>query len=219
MNHNLHVVRHPLIDHKLHYMRDRKQPPSEFRRLLKEVGSLMALDVSASVFETHKKTKQIETHFSLPGQAPLCQREVLDGSKIVIVPILRAGLVLADGLHEMMPFAGLGHLGLHQNSSHTETQEYLVKLPNPTEKAFILVDPMIGTSNTAARAIQILRICGVDDANIRFVGLLAGEGGAEKLTSDYPNVHIYVAGVDPEVNDAGRVVPGVGVISERLYGL
>ena len=211
MRPHFHIVKHPLIEHKLTYMRDENRPIHEFRRLLHEVGTVMTVEVSRMLPQEQKTIDN-----------PPVTGTVITPSKIVIVPILRAGLIMAEGVRELLPFARFGFLGFKQSPDHSETKEYLVNLPDPALPAgrtFILVDPMLGTGNTACRAIEILQSFEIPEKSIRFMGLLATPESKEKLCTRFPGVEVYVAGVDPEIDpETGRVVPGVGVISKRLFG-
>jgi uracil phosphoribosyltransferase len=212
------VVEHPLIEHKLLYMRDLNRPHHEFSRLLKEVGMLMAMEISKRLLAL-RESKTVK--LSLPeGKVGTYSGTVINSRKVVIVPLLRAGLIMAEGVREVMPFARTGYIGLRQNSNHSETLEYLVNLPSPAGRTFIVVDPMIGTGNSISKTFSILREHVDNDDCIKFVGLIASKQAEIKIKREYPSIDFYIAAVDPDLDaKTGRVVPGVGIISERIFGI
>jgi uracil phosphoribosyltransferase len=205
----LHVLDHPLIQHKLSIMRDRTTPTTLFRQLLKEIALLMGYELTRSLPMT---TKEIETPITTM-QAP-----VIAGRKIAVVPILRAGLGMADGLMELIPAARMGHVGLYRDHDTKRPVEYFVKLPEPEGRIFILVDPMLATGYSASAAVDSLNKRGVSDDNIRMMSLVAAPEGVKVLTAKHPNIPIYVAALDSHLNENAYIVPGLGDAGDRLFG-
>ncbi len=206
---NLHVSDHPLILHKLSLMREVSCPKALFKTLLREIGMLMGYELTRDLPVT---TREIET--------PLTNMDAptLEGRKPVIVPILRAGLGMVDGLEEIMPAARIGHIGLYRDERTKEAIEYLVKLPNTEGRTFFLVDPMLATGNSAKHALDVLVKRGVDPKNIRFMVLVAAPEGVKVVQDAYPEVAIYTASLDSHLNDKAYIVPGLGDAGDRLYG-
>ncbi len=206
---NLHVLDHPLIVHKLSHMRDRETSTRTFRQLLREIALLMGYEITRSLPMT---TKAIETPVA-PMIAP-----VIAGKKIAVVPILRAGLGMADGLLELMPSARVGHVGLYRDPDTKRPVQYLCKLPEPEGRIFILVDPMLATGYSAVAAADLLNEGGVEDANIRFMALVAAPEGVAVFQESHPEVPVYVAGLDENLNEKAYIVPGLGDAGDRLFG-
>ncbi len=206
---SLYIVDHPLIQHKLTHMRDRSRSTNGFRRLLKEISLLMGYEVTRDLPLT-----------SFTIETPLEEMEapVLAGRKVALVSILRAGLGMVEGLQELIPSAREGHIGLFRDPATKMPVEYLVKLPDPTDRMFILVDPMLATGNSAVHAVDVLKRHGVPDTLIRFVGLVAAPEGVRTLAEAHPKVGIYVAALDRELNDHAYILPGLGDAGDRLYG-
>ena len=205
----LNVLEHPLIAHKLSLMRDVACSTKDFRALLKEIGLLMGYELTRDlpVREEMVTTPVAET-----------MGQFIAGKKVAIVPILRAGLGMADGLLELMPSARVGHIGVYRDPKTLEPVEYLVKLPEVGGRLFIVVDPMLATGNSAAHALDVLNQRGVADENIRFMALVAAPEGVKRITDSHPKVAIYVAALDEMLNEHAYIVPGLGDAGDRLFG-
>jgi len=206
---NLFILSHPLIQHKLTLMRDRKRSTSAFRALLREIALLMGYEITRDLPLT---TERIETPLTAMD-AP-----VLAGKKLSIVPILRAGLGMAEGLHDLVPSAREGHIGLYRDHDTKQPVEYLVKLPEPEGRIFILVDPMLATGNSAAHACDVLNRHGVEDANIRFMALVAAPEGVRVFHAAHPEVPVFTAALDSHLNENAYIVPGLGDAGDRMFG-
>ena len=206
---NLHILNHPLIQHKLSLMRDISTSTRTFRELLKEIALLMGYEVTRDLPLTYE---EIET--------PLCKMNapVIAGKKLVVVPILRAGIGMADGLLQLVPSARVGHIGLYRDPETLQPVEYLVKLPPVDDRLFILVDPMLATGNSAAAAVDTLIKKGVPESKIIFLALVAAPEGARAFTKLHPTVPVYVASLDEKLNDHGYILPGLGDAGDRLFG-
>ncbi|HJJ35661.1 MAG TPA: uracil phosphoribosyltransferase [Methanocorpusculum sp.] len=204
----VHVTYHPLIQHKLSMMRDKNTGAKDFRELLNELSMLMGYEVTQNL-ET--KTVEIET--------PICktQTHVLKEENIVIVPILRAGLGMTDGLLSLMPFAKVGHIGLYRDETTHEPVEYYCKLPKEAATCeVILVDPMLATGGSAAAAIGFLKEHGCK--NIRLMCLVAAPRGISVVQKAHQDVDIYVASIDESLNENCYIVPGLGDAGDRIFG-
>ncbi len=206
---NLHVLDHPLIVHKLSHMRNRETSTKTFRQLLKEIALLMGYEVTRGLPVEHR---QIDTPVA-PMSAP-----VIAGKKVAIVPILRAGLGMADGLLELMPSARVGHLGMYRDPDTHRPVQYLCKLPEASGRLFIVVDPMLATGYSAAAALDILNNNGVKDENMLFLALVAAPEGVEVVQASHPKVPIYTAALDEKLNEKAYIVPGLGDAGDRLFG-
>ena len=206
---SLHVLDHPLIVHKLTLMRRRDTATKDFRQLLVEISLLMGYEVTRDL---PVRSEPIETPVAKT------QGEFIAGKKVAVVPILRAGLGMADGLLELMPSARVGHIGVYRDPETLQAVEYLVKLPEVTGRTFILVDPMLATGNSAVHAIDVLNKHGVEDANIRFLALVAAPEGVRTVEAAHPSVAIYVAALDERLNVHAYIVPGLGDAGDRLFG-
>ncbi|WP_373087611.1 uracil phosphoribosyltransferase [Sneathiella sp.] len=206
---NLNILDHPLIVHKLTHMRNRTTSTKTFRQLLKEIALLMGYEITRHLPTT---TETIET--------PICHMSapVVAGKKAAIVPILRAGLGMADGLMELMPSARVGHIGMYRDPETKRPVEYLRKLPSAEGRLFILVDPMLATGYSAAAGVDVLRDHGVAVEDIRFLALVAAPEGVQVMLDTHPGVNIYVAALDEKLNDHAYIVPGLGDAGDRLYG-
>lgn len=206
---NLHVLDHPLITHKLSIMRDKTTPTVLFRQLLKEIASLMGYEITRDLPTT---AQSIETPLETVD-AP-----VIDGKKLVIVSILRAGLGMAEGLHQLIPSAREGHVGLYRDPETKRPVEYYVKLPDPEGRLFIIVDPMLATGYSAVAAIDTLNRKGVKDDAIRFLALVAAPEGVQVMHEHHPGVRIYAAALDSHLNEHAYIIPGLGDAGDRLFG-
>lgn len=205
----LHLLDHPLIQHKLSLMRDRRTPTIQFRQLLREIALLMGYEITRALPMT---TERIDTPVA-PMEAP-----VIAGKKVVIVSILRAGLGMAEGLTELIPSARVGHIGLFRDPATKRPVEYFVKLPEPEGRLFIVVDPMLATGYSAVAAVDILNRRGVSDASIRFMALVAAPEGVAVFAAAHPTIPVYAAALDERLNDHAYIVPGLGDAGDRLYG-
>lgn len=204
----VHVMDHPLIQHKVSLMRDRETGSKEFRELLSEISMLMAYEVTRDL---PLKTVQIET--------PICraQTQVIAGKKLAIVPILRAGLGMVDGIMKLVPAAKIGHIGLYRDPNTLEPVEYYCKLPaDVEERELLVVDPMLATGGSASAAIGFIKKRG--GKSIKLVCLIAAPEGVRKVQTDHPDVDIYVAAMDEKLNDHGYIIPGLGDAGDRLFG-
>ena len=204
----VHVFDHPLIQHKLTIMRQTTPGPKEFRELLEEISMLMVYEVTRDL-----PTVDVEI------ETPLCKttQKMLAGKKLGIVPILRAGLGMVDGIMNMIPACRIGHIGLYRDPETLEPVEYYCKLPaDAEERELILLDPMLATGGSASDAITLIKKRGC--SHIRLVNLIAAPEGIAKVHADHPDVDIYVAGLDEHLNDHGYIVPGLGDAGDRLFG-
>jgi len=204
----VHVMDHPLIQHKVSLMRDKETGTKEFRELLNEISMLMAYEVTRDL---PLRVVEIET--------PICraQTKVISGKKLAIVPILRAGLGMVDGIMSLVPAAKVGHIGLYRDPDTLEPVEYYCKLPlDCEEREILLVDPMLATGGSASAAIRFLKKRGCN--NIKLVCLIAAPEGTSRIQADHPDVDIYVAAMDEKLNDHGYIIPGLGDAGDRLFG-
>lgn len=205
---NLFILDHPLIQHKLTHMRDKTTSTRTFRGLLREITLLMGYEVTRNLPLT---TQRIETPLT-PMDAP-----VIAGRKLAVVPILRAGLVMSEGLLELIPSARVGHIGLYRDDQHRPV-EYYVRLPDARDRTFILCDPMIGTGFSAAHAVDVLKQRGATPGHILFLALVAAPEGVQVFCDRHPDVPMYVASLDDHLNENAYIVPGLGDAGDRLYG-
>jgi len=206
---NLHVLKHPLIQHKLTLMRDASTSTRTFRELLKEIALLMGYEVTRDLPLTYEEIETPLTKMKAP---------VIAGKKLAVVPILRAGIGMADGLLQLVPSARVGHIGLYRDPKTLQPVEYLVKLPPVDDRLFILVDPMLATGNSAAAAVNTLMKNGVPESKIIFLALVAAPEGVRVFSSLHPKVPVYVASLDEKLNDHGYILPGLGDAGDRLFG-
>ena len=201
-------VQHPLVQHKLTLMRKSDTSTAVFRQLLREISQLLAYEVTRNLLMT---TQRIETPIQ-PMDAP-----VLDGKKLALVSILRAGNGLLDGILELIPSARVGFVGLYRDEETLQPVEYYFKVPTElSERLVIAVDPMLATGNSSAAAIQRLKDAGAK--NIRFLCLLAAPEGIARMKDAHPDVPIVTAAVDSHLNEHGYIVPGLGDAGDRMFG-
>ncbi len=205
----LHVLDHPLIRHKLSLMRDKNTSTRDFRDLLKEIALLMGYEITRDL---PLMKKEIETPLKK------FEADVIRGKKVAIVPILRAGTGMADGLLELMPSARVGNIGLYRDEKTKKPVEYLVKLPSSAGRRFIVVDPMLATGNSAAYAVDIVKRHGVKGANITFMALVTAPEGMRVFAKAHPDIQVYTASLDSHLNKNAYIVPGLGDAGDRLYG-
>ncbi|MEO3433431.1 uracil phosphoribosyltransferase [Inquilinus sp. CAU 1745] len=206
---NLFILNHPLIQHKLTHMRQKERSTNGFRLLLREISMLMGYEITRDLPMT---TLPIETPLE-PMEAP-----VLAGKKVALVSILRAGLGMTEGLHELIPSAREGHIGLYRDPATKMPVEYLVKLPQAEDRIFILVDPMLATGNSAVHAVDVLNRHGVADENIRFMALVAAPEGVRVFHKAHPDVKVFTASLDRQLNDHAYILPGLGDAGDRMFG-
>lgn len=204
----LHVIEHPMITHKLSIMRKTSTGSKDFRQLLDEISMLMGYELTRDI---PLEEVDIETPV-----APM-KAKMISGKKLAIVPILRAGLGMVDGLLSLVPVAKVGHIGLYRDPDTHLPVEYYCKLPlDIEERLVIVVDPMLATGGSASDAITMLKKRGVK--NIRLMCLVGAPEGAEKVMSDHPDVDIYIAAMDEKLNEHAYIVPGLGDAGDRLFG-
>ncbi len=204
----LYVFDHPLIQHKLTYIREKNTGTKEFRELVDEVATLMGYEITRDL---QLEEVEIETPVG-PAKS-----KIVTGKKIGLVPILRAGLGMIDGILKIIPAAKVGHVGLYRDPETLEPVEYYLKLPSDiAERDLIVIDPMLATGGSASAAIQLLKEKGAQ--NIKLMCLIAAPEGIEKVQSDHGDVDIFVAAVDEKLNDHGYIVPGLGDAGDRLFG-
>jgi uracil phosphoribosyltransferase len=202
------VVDHPLVQHKLTLMRDKKRSTKGFRQLLHEIGMLLCYEVTRDL---PLELTDIETPLA-PMQAP-----VLAGKKLVFAPILRAGMGFVDGMLELVPSARVAHIGLYREPKTLVAVEYYFKAPEDVaDRLVIVMDPMLATANSAIAAIDRLKERGCN--NMRFLCLLAAPEGIEKFRAHHPEVHIWTAAIDERLDSHGYIVPGLGDAGDRMYG-
>ena len=202
------VVDHPLVQHKLTLMRDKSRSTKGFRQLLNEIGMLLAYEVTRDL---PLEAVEIET--------PLTRMTApqISGKKLVLAPILRAGVGFLDGMLDLMPSARVAHVGLYRDPETLNAIEYYFKAPSDlADRTVLVLDPMLATANSAVAAVDRLKERGAKD--LRFVCLLAAPEGIEKFRGAHPDVPIWTAAVDDHLNDHGYIVPGLGDAGDRMYG-
>jgi len=208
MTHELTVVTHPLVQHKLTLMREAATPTAVFRQLLREISQLLAYEITRELPLT---TRAIETPLA-PMQAP-----VLAGRKLALVSILRAGNGLLDGVLELIPSARVGFIGLYRDPATLQPVQYYCKVPADLEDRLVIVlDPMLATGNSSARAVDLLKERGAN--RIRFLCLLAAPEGVARMAAAHPDVPVVTAAIDERLNEHGYIVPGLGDAGDRMFG-
>lgn len=201
-------IDHPLILHKLAFIRNKDTGSKDFRELVEEVSMLMAYEVTRDL-----STEEVEI------ETPICKTKckMLSGKKMAIVPILRAGLGMVDGMLKLIPAAKVGHIGLYRDEETLQPVEYFCKLPQDiAERDVIVVDPMLATGGSATDAITMLKKRGAK--NLRLMCLISSPEGIALVQKEHPDVDIYVAGIDEKLNEHGYIVPGLGDAGDRLFG-
>lgn len=202
------IMEHPLIQHKIGIIRRQETGSKEFRELISEIATLMCYEATR---ELKLSDVEIET--------PICKTTVkeLKGKKQAIVPILRAGLGMVEGMLTLLPAAKVGHIGLYRDPETLNPVEYYCKLPEDcAERDVFVVDPMLATGGSSSAAIQMLKDKGVK--NIRFMCIIAAPEGIERMQKDHPDVDLYVGALDERLNDHGYIVPGLGDAGDRIFG-
>jgi uracil phosphoribosyltransferase len=205
---NIHVLSHPMIVHKLSHLRDINTSTRTFRQLLREITLLMGYEITCDLPMT---TERITT--------PLCEYDapVIAGKKIAVVPVLRAGLGMADGLMDLIPSARQGHIGLYRAEDNRPV-EYYVRLPAIEGRTFIVCDPMLATGHSAVHAVNVLLARGVSPSAIKFMALVAAPEGLAVFHAAHPSIPVFVAAVDSHLNEHAYIVPGLGDAGDRIFG-
>ncbi|OEH93308.1 uracil phosphoribosyltransferase [Bacillus solimangrovi] len=204
----VYVFDHPLIQHKLTYIRDKNTGTKEFRELVDEVAGLMAFEITRDLPLEEVEVETPVTH---------AKSKVLAGKKLGLVPILRAGLGMVDGILKLIPAAKVGHVGLYRDPETLKPVEYYVKLPSDIEeRELIVLDPMLATGGSASEAITSLKKRGAK--NIKLMCMIAAPEGVEIVKEEHPDVDIYLAALDEKLNEKGYIVPGLGDAGDRLFG-
>lgn len=204
----VHVMDHPLIEHKISYIRSKDVGTKEFREVIGEIAQLMCYEATRDL-----KMKEVEI------ETPVARTigRVLDGKKLAIVPILRAGIGMVDGMLSLIPAAKVGHIGLYRDPETLEPVEYYCKLPSDCEERQVfVVDPMLATGGSSAAAVSMLKEKGVK--NIRFLCIIAAPEGVERMREEHPDVDLYIGALDERLNDHGYIVPGLGDAGDRIFG-
>jgi len=204
----VHVMDHPLIEHKISYIRSKDVGTKEFREVIGEIAQLMCYEATRDL-----KMKEVEI------ETPVARTtgRVLDGKKLAIVPILRAGIGMVDGMLSLIPAAKVGHIGLYRDPETLEPVEYYCKLPSDCEERQVfVVDPMLATGGSSVAAVSMLKEKGVK--NIRFLCIIAAPEGVERMREEHPDVDLYIGALDERLNDHGYIVPGLGDAGDRIFG-
>lgn len=205
---NVHILDHPLIRHKVAIIRDKNTSTKQFREVISEIATLMAYEAFKEV-----PTQQITVETPLET----VEQTVVKENSIAIVPILRAGLGMVDGILTLFPAAKVGHIGMYRNEETLEPQEYYCKLPQGIEeKVVMLVDPMLATGGSAIDAITLLKKRGCK--HIKFLAIIGAPEGVEKVHAAYPDVEVYVSTLDRQLNENGYILPGLGDAGDRIFG-
>lgn len=205
---NVFIFDHPLIQHKVSLLRDKNTNTKEFRELVSEISMLMGYEVTRSM---PLKEVEIETPVGI------AKTNVISGKKLGIVPILRAGLGMVDGMLRLLPMAKVGHIGLYRDPETLQPVEYYCKLPvDAVERDIVVLDPMLATGGSASAAISYIKDRGVN--NIKLMCLIAAKEGIRRINTDHPDVEVYCAAVDEILNDHAYIIPGLGDAGDRLFG-
>jgi uracil phosphoribosyltransferase len=205
---NLTVVDHPLVRHKLSYLRARTTPTKEFKELVNELAMLITFEATREL-----ETEEVEVTTPLERTSGFRIR----GKKLVLLPILRAGLGLVEGVLSLMPGARVGHVGIYRNEETLEPVQYYFKIPpEPRSREFLILDPMLATGGTASATVSLLKERGA--TQIRFLCLVAAPEGVERMLKDHPDVPVLTAALDRELDENGYIRPGLGDAGDRLFG-
>lgn len=208
MNENVHIINHPLLQHKLTILRNEETSTKDFRQLVSEIGMLM----------TYEATRDLPLE-DVTVKTPITTDtfKTIAGKKVAIVPILRAGLGMVDGVLAMIPSARVGHIGLYRDPETLEPVKYYCKMPaDIAERLVIIVDPMLATGGSSCAAIQFMKEYGCK--HIKMMNILAAPEGIARVQKEHPDVELYVAGVDKKLNENGYIVPGLGDAGDRIFG-
>lgn len=204
----LHVLNHPLIQHKLSILRDKKTGVKEFREIVSEIAMLMC-------YEATRDLPLVEVEIETP--VAKAKVNTLSGKKLAVVPILRAGLGMVEGMIQLIPTAKVGHIGLYRDPETLQPVEYYCKMPpDIQERDVIIVDPMLATGGSASAAVQFIK--NYNTRSIRLMCIIAAPEGVKRMQEDHPDVDIFVAAVDESLNDHGYIVPGLGDAGDRIFG-
>lgn len=201
------ILNHPLIDHKMAIIRDKQTNTKSFRENVNEIGGLITYEITRDL-------PLMDVDVETPIEKTVCRQLAKD---VIIVPILRAGLGMVDGIQMIIPTAKVGHVGMYRDEETLEPHEYYAKFPNEiVDGTVLVVDPMLATGGSASAAITAVKKRGAKD--IRFVGLVGCPEGVKRLNDDHPDVDIYLAAMDEKLNEVGYIVPGLGDCGDRLFG-
>jgi uracil phosphoribosyltransferase len=205
---NLTVVQHPLIRHKLAVLRDAETPTKQFKELVDEIAMLITYEVTRDL-----PLEPVEIDTPLERTTEM----MLAGKKLTLVPILRAGLGMVDGVARLIPAARVGHIGLFRDHETLKPVDYYFKIPSdPGAREFIVLDPMLATGGSASAAVSSLKRSGA--ARVNFVCLVAAPEGVQRMLEDHPDVRVWTAALDRQLNDVGYILPGLGDAGDRLFG-
>ena len=205
---NVTFFDHPLLQHKISMLRDENTGTNEFRKLVEEIAMLMGYEALRDL-----PTEDVE----IKTPIETCKTPMISGKKLAIVPILRAGLGMVNGILALVPSAKVGHIGLYRDPETHEPHEYYCKLPEPIEqRTIVVVDPMLATGGSGSDAVSMIKQHG--GKNIKFMSIIAAPEGAERISKEHPDVDVYVASMDLYLNDHGYIVPGLGDAGDRIFG-
>ena len=204
----VHILDHPLLQHKLSILRDENTGVKDFRQVVSEIATLMC-------YEATRDLPMEEVEIKTP--ITTAKFKTIAGKKLAIVPVLRAGLGMVDGILTLIPSAKVGHIGLYRDPDTLEPVEYYCKMPNDiAEREVMILDPMLATGGSASAAIQFIK--NYDVKHIKLMNIIAAPEGIERIRRDHPDVEIYCAAVDEKLNDHGYIVPGLGDAGDRIFG-
>ncbi|MBR6526841.1 MAG: uracil phosphoribosyltransferase [Lachnospiraceae bacterium] len=208
MSNNVFIMNHPLIQHKISMLRDQNTGTNEFRKLIEEIATLMGYEALRDLpLEDVEITTPIET----------CMTPMIAGKKLAIVPILRAGLGMVNGILSLVPTAKIGHIGLYRDEETHEPHEYYCKLPDPIDQRLIVaLDPMLATGGSAVSAVDFIKKHG--GKNIKFMCIIAAPEGLKRLQDAHPDIQIYVGHLDRQLNENAYICPGLGDAGDRIFG-
>ncbi len=202
------IMDHPLVQHKVSLLRSKNTGTKEFKELVSELATLLCYEATRDL-----PTEEIEVETPIA----IANTRVLSGRKLALVPILRAGLGMVDGMLALLPAAKVGHIGMYRNEETLEPVEYYCKLPaDIAEREVIVLDPMLATGGSACDAVSQIKKRGVK--NLKFIGLIAAPEGLKKLQETHPDVDIYIAALDEKLNENGYIIPGLGDAGDRIFG-
>ena len=208
-NKNVVFLNHPLIQHKISMLRDEKTGTNEFRKLVEEIAVLMGYE---ALRDLPLENVEIKTPIEV------CKTPMIDGKKLAIVPVLRAGLGMVNGLLALVPSAKVGHIGLYRDPETHKPHEYYCKLPEAIDQRLVVVlDPMLATGNSLTEAIKLYVDKGIPEKNICCICMISAPQGVETVLSKYPNITLIVAAVDSHLNERGYIVPGMGDAGDRIF--
>ena len=206
----LHVIDHPLVQHKIALLRDKNAGSKDFRELVNEI----------TVFVAYEATRDLPLEeVTIETPITTCKQKMITGRKMAVVPILRAGLGMGEGILSLSPAAKVGHIGMYRDEETLEPHEYFFKMPSDIEERQVfVVDPMLATGGSAILAVEALMKRGVKAKDIKFLCIVSAPDGVEALQKAYPEIHIYTAALDEKLNENGYIVPGLGDAGDRLFG-